>query len=107
MLTRSFRDLLTYFHIGKGSLCPILGDSLRGARHQLRTATRVDRGKARLGARMARLVVDDPDYPDRHILAPYIAAGMTGIPAHIAPDRSFSEHTFRNCIQGEENDYAQ
>jgi hypothetical protein len=56
---------------------------------------------------MARLVVDDPDYPDRHILAPYIAAGMTGIPAHIAPDRSFSEHTFRNCIQGEENDYAQ
>jgi NAD(P)H dehydrogenase (quinone) len=46
---------------------------------------------------MVRLFVDDPipfrrqnggDYPDRHTLAPHIAADITGIPAHIASDRT-------------------
>jgi NAD(P)H dehydrogenase (quinone) len=50
-----------------------------------------------LEQRMSRLFIDDPipfrqqnggDYPDRHTLATQVAAGITGIPAHIAIDRT-------------------
>jgi NAD(P)H dehydrogenase (quinone) len=50
-----------------------------------------------LEQRMVRLFTDDPipfrrqnggDYPDRHTLGPHVAAGITGIPAHIASDRA-------------------
>lgn len=50
-----------------------------------------------LEGRMVRLFIDDPipfrqqnagDYPDRHTLAAHITAGVTGLPAHIASDRT-------------------
>jgi NAD(P)H dehydrogenase (quinone) len=58
---------------------------------------RVEDAKRALEQRMVRLFVDDPipfrrqnggDYPDRHTLASHIAAGITGIPAHIASCRT-------------------
>ena len=57
----------------------------------------LEAAKRALERRMVRLFVDDPipfrrqnggDYPDRHTLAPHIAADITGIPAHIASDRT-------------------
>lgn len=60
-------------------------------------AARVEGAKAALEQRIVRLFVDDSipfrlqnngDYPDRHALAPHIAPGITGIPAHIASDRT-------------------
>jgi NAD(P)H dehydrogenase (quinone) len=63
-------------------------------------AAGVDAAKRALAQRMARLFVDEPipfrrqnggDYPDSHTLAPEVAAGITGIPAHIAsPTRADS-----------------
>jgi NAD(P)H dehydrogenase (quinone) len=53
----------------------------------------VDAAKHALEARLVHLFLDEPtpfraqnegDYPDRHTLAPHIAAGISGIPAHIA-----------------------
>jgi len=60
-------------------------------------AARVEAAKRALEQRVVRLFVDDStpfrlqndgDYPDRHALAPHIAPGITGIPAHIASDRT-------------------
>lgn len=57
----------------------------------------VEAAKCALEQRTVRLFDDAPiafrrqndgDYPDRHTLAPYIAAGMIGIPAHIASDQT-------------------
>jgi hypothetical protein len=62
-----------------------------------RQGYRLWHAKRALEQRMVRLFVDDPvafrrqsggDYPDRHTLDPQIAAGITGIPAHIASDRT-------------------
>ncbi|MCU1257694.1 MAG: Oxidoreductase, partial [Bryobacterales bacterium] len=55
----------------------------------------LEAAKRNLEQRMVRLFVDEPisfrrqnggEYPDRHTLAPHIAAGITGIPAHIESD---------------------
>jgi NAD(P)H dehydrogenase (quinone) len=57
----------------------------------------VEAAKRALEQRIVRLFIDDPipfrrqndgDYPDRHTLASDIAVGLTGIPAHIASDRT-------------------
>jgi NAD(P)H dehydrogenase (quinone) len=57
----------------------------------------VEAAKRALEQRLVRLFVDDPipfrrqnggDYPDRHALATHIAAGITGIPAHVASDQT-------------------
>jgi NAD(P)H dehydrogenase (quinone) len=57
----------------------------------------VEAAKRALEQRVVRLFTDNPipfrrqndgDYPDRHILAPHVAAGVTGIPAHIASDQT-------------------
>jgi len=56
----------------------------------------VGAAKRALEQRIARLFIDEPipfrpqnhgDYPDKHTLAPHIAPGVTGIPAHVASDR--------------------
>jgi NAD(P)H dehydrogenase (quinone) len=56
----------------------------------------VEAAKRALRHRVLRLFIDEPipfrrqnggDYPDRHTLAPHIATGLTGLPAHIAPER--------------------
>jgi NAD(P)H dehydrogenase (quinone) len=53
----------------------------------------VEAAKQTLEKRLLRLFLDDPipfrsqnkgDYPDKHTLAPHVARGITGIPAHIA-----------------------
>jgi NAD(P)H dehydrogenase (quinone) len=53
----------------------------------------VEAAKRALETRLVCLFIDDPipfrpqnegDYPDKHTLAPHIARGITGIPAHIA-----------------------
>jgi NAD(P)H dehydrogenase (quinone) len=57
----------------------------------------VEAAKCALEKRLFRLFVDHPipfrrqndrDYPDGHTLASHVAAGVTGIPAHIAWDRT-------------------
>lgn len=57
----------------------------------------VEAAKRALEQRMVRLFIDDPipfrrqnggDYPDSQTLAPHVAADITGIPAHIASDRT-------------------
>jgi NAD(P)H dehydrogenase (quinone) len=57
----------------------------------------VEAAKRALEQRMVRLFIEAPtpfrrqndgDYPDKQTLAPHVAAGITGISAHIAPDRA-------------------
>lgn len=56
---------------------------------------RVEAAKRALESRLVHLFIDDPipfrrqnegDYPDKHILAPHIAPGITGIPAHVTTE---------------------